>query len=279
MKAQWVAVSFEGVDQTTIKHWVARQTDGLRRNGGWFDLDMNAVNEDLAADGVTRSAERVLFQEASDELWSLLNLSQRGNNQYLMSVSFFTSITIFPVEWRMSACQTFLPDELAESVERWERFRRDVQLGHYTAYLMEWYLFWESRKAYEIWQALQYDLDALQARQEEWVDELLRTDLPYRIYMSQAPTTYPPPRWEDWQRNKISLDAAADARYEQLQRDIVSLQILRREWNSVATGFRIHFTTETFEEFLAQKDDLHLDWLFEWLHSVAARGQGLYFWG
>jgi hypothetical protein len=279
VKAQWVAVSFQGVDHATLQRWVAQQIEGLRCHGGWFDLDMNAVNKDLAEDSVTRTAGKVRFQEAGDELWSLLKLARRNNHQHLMSVSFFTANTIFPVEWRIDACRTFLPEELAHRIVLWKDYWQDVQQGHYKAYLLKWYLFWESHKAFQTWQALQHDLDALQPRQEEWVDDLLKTDLPYRIYMSHAPARYHPPRWEDWQGNNTSVDVATDDRYVHLQRDIASLQMLRREWNSVATGFRIHYTTETFDEFLAQRDDLHLDWLFEWLKSVVERGHGLYFWG
>lgn len=190
---------------------------------------------------------------------------------------------LFPCEWRLSDQRTILPDELPAYHEKWRSHIQAIRQGDYQAYLFEWYLYVESRKAQQFWHDFRGRIADLAKRENAWAKRMRDTDIPQRIMELPQPPAYPAPRWADWAHNPEQPNYHRDARYRALTQANQSMKTLKGAWNSrVAQNAKFvqYKQEQSFEEFLNESEDGEEPWIDQFLRWVAQSIQenfGLYY--
>jgi hypothetical protein len=205
-----------------------------------------------------------------------------GETYEVRRVIYMTAQEAFPAEWRLDAYRSYMPEEIPAILEEWESYLQAVRQGHYRAYLLETYLWHESRNAHDYWAEMQAAVKMAEEKDDGWAKHIISSELPEQIRAFPEPVTYSLPRWSEWKDNPSCIEYQSDTRYIELRRTTAQLHQLRFAWNRfvppiwVLSMNRVPFSTTPFESSLESFNDG--DDLFAWLRECVVDNVGLYLW-
>jgi hypothetical protein len=174
---------------------------------------------------------------------------------------------IFPAEWRLAACRSFLPAELPSQLRQWETHVDEVRAGGHRDYLYAWYCYEVARQLAQQWQPLRELASAARDRRNSWAVRPELISVREEVLALPPPATPPAPAW-----------GAAVASVIPPDEDGARRLALAREWNRrVPSGQKVLLSRiPDFGQYLANALDSpwHANCL-TWIHRAAEQGYGL----
>jgi hypothetical protein len=263
-------------DPQVLLGLIESQAHAFQEYGQGLVPDLAPFTPDHDERALRRYAETV---EAIDEQVVI----DEGASPGCMSMSIIGRNPIFPYLWRIEAYRTFLPEQVPAALKKWKIYIEAVRAGQYTAYLLDWHLYAQSRRAFDFWSELHHTAQQLLAG-ENWTSYLKSDEVPRLVLQFPSFSTYPPPVFDDTKGTQ-TVDWQHDDRYLELLATYKRLHELRHAWNHNAKRQDLKFQRgdypfwtgeEHFDQFIGEAYHHQIDDLFDWLQSCIDDGEGLY---
>jgi len=246
------------------------------------------INPYVHSDSMTISRDEALtkYRDMLDVLNQLVNVEETANGRWICHrMSAIGRNDIFPYEWRIEAYRSYLPYEVPSAVDKWRNYILSIQNGGYVDFLLDWFLYRESYRAFHFWQVLQET--TLNILSDTDNHKLVKSfDTLEFILTLEQPIQYSAPGF-NVNNHSSTVGWQTDERYLKLKFTFEQLHDIRHKWNQNIkkkrykhhrSGYPFHDNELDFGQYLQSAQSSFVASLFHWLQNCVDDGVGLYLW-
>jgi hypothetical protein len=275
-----------GVDPAELERLVRRQADAIQAMICCWPT--HTLTPDSYDEQTKQRLERP-YLESSEALKGLLEFPEYDDEAKLCCdhpdlapcwrVYPITCNTVFPLQWRLTAHRTILPDELGPHIEVWTRWLSAVSGGEHRMYLFQLYTHEITKRLYAHWQDLKEQAEALgpetTAPSQRPRFEALRA----RILGRPTPVIAPAPIRPAATSGQTPADEDQPPDDREVMGWATELLSVIRVWAEVTgdeslCGYEADFPS--FDQYLAEARDPWLLNFLRWAETCRSLGMGLF---
>ena len=262
-----------------IQQIIDKQANSLLEYGGGLYDELSATLPSKTPSEKDNALQAYIA--ASQELRNYIDfITEKISDDFLccQRVSVISVNHIFPIEWRISAFRTILPNQLPAQLEQWRSYINAVNQGHYRAFLLDLFLYLACHQVLNLWEEMQYLAKKTLEKTNKFTQKSEFIKTRQQILNFPSLPTFQAPHWAEVDFQNQSVTVESDPRYKQMMTYQNDIEALRRDWKyNVPSSWRpMRFSPYTFERFLEYGYLERLQDFFTWLDKCCQYDFGLY---
>lgn len=280
MGTDWVKAKVNKKDDiSTIKTWIQRQARNFPRNA------LQEAERQLLFSTSHKMEEQTsdsmkIYCEASQQLTTFLTFPNSSDKQPYVRIAVITSNQLLPIEWKLEAYRTILPEELPVLLHTWKTYLHDIRKGAFQNYIHELFLYHDMLECRRSVEMLKSHISTSFTLDNAWAKKKIFLQIRDNIIQQGIPalSPYPLPAFDKRTHAKAVTTVTLQTYHRYREKKYLINEYIR-QWNRcVASKWKIpHLPDVTIEEcknhFI---NNTCLLKFFEWCEILIEEKYGLY---